>query len=109
MDKKWLSFLLALVMTLTAAAPALAAEGQEAPPVAEDMPQTGAIAPMAEAPAADMAQDREVPLTFHGWSENIALHCDFIADGEEVTLLEDGSLQDTVLAGTDFSVVMAAG
>lgn len=106
MDKKWLSFLLALVMILTAAVPALAAE---APPVAEDMPQTGAIAPMAEAPAADMAQDREVPLTFHGWSENIALHCDFIADGEEVTLLEDGSLQDTVLAGTDFSVVMAAG
>ena len=104
MDKKWLSFLLALVMTLTAAAPALAAEGQEAPPVAEDMPQTAEIAP-----AADMAQDREVPLTFHGWSENIALHCDFIADGEEVTLLEDGSLQDTVLAGADFSVVMAAG
>ncbi len=105
--KKLLSVLLALVMTLTAAAPALAAE---APPVAEDVPQTAEAAPAAEmAPVADTAQGREVPLTFHGWSESIALHCDFLADGEEVTVLEDGSLQDTVLAGADFSVVMAAG
>ena len=104
--KKLLSVLLALVMTLTAAAPALAAE---APPMAEDMPQTGALAPAAEAPAADTAQEREVPLTFHGWSESAVLRCDFIAADEEVTLLEDGSLQDTVLAGADISVVMAAG